>query len=82
MKSTKKKLPSDFVEGLAKIPDDEFAQKHYRPENKVYNLINGKNGLVATEPVETKDGRWINLPISGGFQIIILPDGTIKGRKI
>lgn len=79
--SSKEVLPKDFVEGLKKIPEDKFAQEHYRPENQVYNLTNSKNGLVITEPTETKDGRWINIPING-FQIIILPDGTMKGRKI
>ena len=78
---TSPKLPKEFKKGLKKIPEDTFAQKFYRPENIVYNLMSTGSGLRITKPIESKEGKIFHIPVNG-FQLIVLPDGSVKAREI
>ena len=59
--------------------DDEFAKKYIlnHPENKII-FVRGNMG----EPIQTVNRGDILVPFDGVVQLVFLPNGDVKGRKI
>ena len=57
--------------------DDEFGQKYIKnhPENRIVFVLNG-----AQKPIKTVEGEELLYPTK--FQLVLFPNGDVKGREL